>query len=177
MKKDYTSTLRFACSLLCWNKYVNHIDEYRISHDNQDSLRRWYMSSFYPTLMSLSEDSDIEFPMLEKTYEKYCAEDKYYMLKYDAMWGSTDDFVHYLTCYWLEKNYSIYKTTTETYKDRFGRTKYSVSNDYYAYRFPMTADEMKKNISLQLETPGSKLILEALHETLDDFNRMFAWRD
>lgn len=174
MQKDYTSPLRFACSLLCWNSYVNKICEYRISKTQHDDLRRWYMNSFYPMLMSLAEGSDIEFPMLEKTYKKYRAEDEHYTLKYDAMWGGVDDFVHYLTCYWLEKDYSVYKTITDTYKDRFGRIQQSVSHDYYIYKFPMVSNEIKKNISLQLQTPGSKLILEAIYETLGDFNRKFA---
>lgn len=174
MERDYTSPLRFACSLLCWNAYTNNICEYNIPRSKHNDLRRWYMNSFYPTLMSLAEGSGIEFRMLEKTYEKYRAEDKYDTLKYDAKWGSTDDFVYYLTYYWLEKDCSVYKTVTENYKDRFGRIKQSVHYDYYVYKFPMVSNEIKKNISLQIETPGSKLILEAIHETLDDFNKKFA---
>ena len=177
MQNDYTSSLRFACSLLCWNAYTNNICEYHIPHSNHDDLRRWYVNSFYPMLMSLAEDSDIKIPMLNKTYEKYRAEDEHDTLKYDAMWGGVDDFVHYLTCYWLEKDYRVCKTITENYKDRFGRIKQSVSHDYYIYKFPMVSNEIKKNISLQLKTPGSKLILEAIHETLDVFNRKFARRD
>ena len=174
MQNDYTSPLRFTCSLLCWNAYTNNIYEYRIPQAKQDDLRRWYMNSFYPMLMSLAEGSDIEFPMLEKTYEKYRAEDKYYMLKYNSLWGGTDDFVHYLTCYWLEKDCSVWKTVTENYKDRFGRIQQSTSYDYYIYKFPMVSNEIKKNISLQIESPGSKMILEAIHETLDGFNKRFA---
>lgn len=174
MEKDYTSPLRLACSLLCWNSYVNNICEYRIPQSKHDDLRRWYMNSFYPMLMSLADGSDIKFPMLEKTYEKYRAEDEYYILKYDAMWGGVDDFVHYLTCYWLERDYRVWKTVTENYKDRFGRIQQSVSYDYYIYKFPMVSNEIKKNISLQIETPGSKLILEAIHETLGNFNKKFA---